>query len=219
MTVLTQIIDSHAHIFPDKIAEKASVNIGEFYSIPMRYDGTLKTLLARGETAKIDRFLVHSVATVPTQVVQINTFIADCIAAYPDKLIGFATLHPLMEHVGDEVDRAISLGLKGIKLHPDFQRFNLDDKAAYKIYEAAENRLPILIHTGDNRHGFSHPARIPVILKDFPGLKTICAHLGGWSQWKEAEQYLAGLDVYVDTSSSFYALDDDTVKRLIKFLR
>jgi predicted TIM-barrel fold metal-dependent hydrolase len=184
---LSCVIDSHTHIFPAKIAEKASGNIGAFYDIPMRFDGTLETLMKLGELNHIDRFLVHSVATAAAQVEQINTFIAESVEVHPDKLIGFATLHPDMEHIGDEVDRAVSLGLKGIKLHPDFQRFNLDDKAAYPIYEAAQDRIPILTHTGDYRHNYSNPARIPVILKDFPRLKIICAHLGGWSQWKEAE--------------------------------
>jgi predicted TIM-barrel fold metal-dependent hydrolase len=212
---LARVIDSHTHIFPAKIAVKASQNIGSFYDIPMRYDGTLETLLKLGEKEHIDQFLVHSVATAPSQVEQINNFIAESAAEYPDKLIGFASLHPDMDNIGDEVDRAISLGLHGIKLHPDFQQFNLDDKAAYKIYEAAENRIPILTHTGDNRHFYSYPARIPAIMKDFPKLKMICAHLGGWSQWLEAEQYLKGLDIWVDTSSSFFALDNDTVVRLI----
>ncbi len=192
---MAQVFDCHAHIFPDKIAVKAAQSIGAFYDIPMNYDGTLNTLLELGEKSRIEKFLVHSVATSPAQVRQINNFIADTVADYSGKLIGFATLHPKMENIGDEVDRAIGLGLSGIKLHPDFQCFNLDDKEAFAIYEAAENRLPILTHTGDYRHNYSHPARISRILENFPGTKIICAHLGGWSQWEEAEQYLKGQDV------------------------
>jgi len=210
-----RVIDCHTHIFPPKIAEKASESIGHFYDIPMKYDGTLDTLLSIGDKAHIDSYVVHSVATNPSQVEQINNFIVKSVDEHPDKLIGFAALHPDMEHIGDEVDRAVSLGLKGIKLHPDFQRFNLDDRSAYKIYEAAENRIPVLTHTGDYRQTYSHPARIPKILKDFPGLKIICAHLGGYSQWNEAEQYLKGQNVWVDTSSSFFVLDNERVEQLI----
>jgi hypothetical protein len=43
-----RIIDSHCHIYPDKIAEKASRSTGEFYHMPSRLDGKVSTLLARG---------------------------------------------------------------------------------------------------------------------------------------------------------------------------
>lgn len=212
---MLHIIDCHTHVFPAKIAEKASESIGNFYDIPMKYDGTLDTLLSIGKEANISNYVVHSVATTPAQVVQINNFIAQSVNRHPGKLIGFATLHPDMEHIGDEVDRAISLGLKGIKLHPDFQKFNIDDRSVYEIYEAAENRIPVLIHTGDYRHSYSHPSRVPNVLKDFPGLRIICAHFGGWSKWNEAEQYLKDENIWVDTSSSFYALDNEEIERLI----
>jgi predicted TIM-barrel fold metal-dependent hydrolase len=212
---MAQVIDCHAHIFPARIALRAAESIGAFYDIKMRYDGTLDTLLDIGQRACIDKYVIHSVATSPSQVEQINNFIAATVREQPGMLIGFATLHPDTERIGDELDRAIGLGLKGIKLHPDFQKFNLDDRAAYKIYEAAEGRVPILTHTGDYRHSYSHPSRVPKILKDFPGLQMICAHLGGWSQWDEARQYLKGENVWVDTSSSFFALANAELEKLI----
>jgi hypothetical protein len=38
-----KIIDIHAHIFPDKIAEKASANVGAFYNLSMKHDGKIRT--------------------------------------------------------------------------------------------------------------------------------------------------------------------------------
>ena len=210
------IIDAHAHIYPDKIAVRASASIGEFYDMPVSYDGTIDHLIELGDNAGVNMFLVQSVAVAPKNVESINDFIAKEVARKPDRFIGFGSLHPDMENAADEVERVKTMGLLGIKLHPDIQGFDIDDKIAYKIYEACEDNLPILIHTGDHRYLHSDPRRIPQILKDFPKLKLICAHFGGWSQWEEAENILAGREnIWVDTSSSMYALTADRAKELI----
>ena len=149
------IIDSHAHIFPEIIAEKASKNIGDFYGIKMRHDGTRDKLLEEGKAAGVDRFLIHSVATTPKQVESINRFIADSVRLYPDRFIGFATLHPDSENLEEEFRRAMYNGLRGIKLHPDFQNFDLGSDRAKEIYKLAEGKCPVLIHMGDKRTQFS----------------------------------------------------------------
>ena len=204
-----KIFDAHCHIFPQKIAEKASVNIGKFYGLHMDYDGSVNTLMELYKKAGVNGCLVQSVATVPAQVEHINDFIAQSVREYPHMFVGFCSLHPQMEKkaIEAEIDRAIALGLKGIKLHPDFQEFKIDDRKAYDIYEAAEGRLPILFHTGDTRFDYSSPKRLTNALKDFPKLTAIGAHFGGWSQWSDGEKYLAdNPNVYVDTSSSLYAI-------------
>ena len=211
------VIDAHAHIFPDKIAARASKGIEAFYDIPVSYDGSLSTLLELGAAGGIEAFLVQSVATVPQQVRAINNFIADCAARYPDKLIGFGALHPGLSdrELEEETEYILSLGLHGVKLHPDFQKFCIDDPAALRIYDLLQGRLPLLIHTGDYRYSYSHPARLAKVLREFPRLDVIAAHFGGWSQWKEAEEELAGKRVFVDTSSAFYELPRETARRLI----
>lgn len=211
----TTIIDAHAHIFPDRIAVKASANIGSFYDIPMRYDGTVNTLLELGRKNRIDRFVVQSVATTHEQVESINDFIAGQVKAHPDRLIGFASIHPDYPDIAGELERAVSLGLRGVKIHPDFQRFQIDSPAAMRIYEVIEGRLPILVHTGDSRFDFSKPARMARVLDRFPRLDAICAHLGGWSEWEDAVRELAGRRVWVDTSSSFYALTPEQAREII----
>lgn len=204
-----KIFDSHVHIFPNKIASKASVNIGHFYDIPMDFDGSVETQLKLMEEDGVDKCLVHSVATVAAQVSSINDFIASQVKEHSDKFVGFCTLHPDLssEEIDRETDKIISSGLKGIKLHPDFQLFNIDSREAYKIYEIAEAKsLPILFHTGDIRHGYSSPEKLVRALDDFPELTVIGAHFGGWSEWDNGVSFLAGRDnVFVDTSSSTYA--------------
>lgn len=209
------IIDAHTHIYPDKIAAKASVNIGKFYDINMHYDGSVNELLREGKAAGIDRFLVCSVATTPAQVAHINDFIAGEVQKH-DEFFGFATLHPDMEDMEAEVERIISLGLKGVKLHSDFQRFLLDEPRAMKIYELLEGRLPLLIHAGDKRYEYSKPRRIANIARAFPGLKIIAAHFGGYSEWDNAAAELAGTGVYADTSSALFMLDKRSALSMMK---
>lgn len=208
-------IDVHAHIFPDEIAGRASVSIGDFYYLPMRYDAKVSTLIDLGEKHGIDLFVVHSVATTPEQVISINDFIAQSVREHPDKFIGFATLHADFPNMEQEIDRIIGLGLKGIKIHPDFQCFKIDDRQAFKIYEAIEGRLPLLVHTGDYRFEYSKPSRLAKVMDRFPKLDVIGAHFGGWSEWNLAAKFLAGRRLYVDTSSSLYALTPQRARKLI----
>lgn len=211
------IIDSHCHIYPDKIALKASLATGRFYSIEMRYDGRISTMLEAGKEAGIDKFIAESVATTPAQVNSINNFIASAVADYPDKIIGLGALHPDSEDREGDIRSIVSLGLKGVKLHPDIQNFRLDDEKCLWMYEMCEKyKLPLLIHAGDNRYDNSNPNRILPILKQFKNLTVIAAHFGGYSVWEEAAEQLHGAEnLYVDCSSSFHRLSDDTVKKLI----
>jgi len=212
------IIDAHAHIFPSKIAEKAVAGIGKFYSeLTMEMDGTVDTLIENGKKNGIEKFVVQSVATTPSQVHSINDFIAESVKEHPDELVGFATLHPDCPDLGDEIARAVNMSLKGIKLHPDFQRFNLDCDKAMELFKLIEGKLAVLIHMGDYRYEFSKPKRLARVMDKFPNLKVIGAHFGGWSEWKDAEDCLAGRDnLWVDTSSSLYAMEPERAKELIE---
>lgn len=210
------IIDIHAHVFPDKIADKASIGIQNFYNIPVAYNGTLDKLVEVSDEAGVDKMVVFSPATTPHQVQSINDFIFACTKRYNGRIIGFMTMHPDFEDIDAEVKRCINMGLKGIKLHPDFQEFMIDDKKAYNIYEAASGKIPIIIHTGDFRYEWSKPHRLANVLNDFPNLEVIGAHFGGWSEWKDAADVFKGKNVYVDTSSTMYKVPPDKINGLIK---
>ncbi len=166
------IIDAHVHIYPEKIADKAVEGIKSFYNMHLEYDGRISTLLREGKKAGVDKFIVQSVATSWEQVKSINDFIAKSAAENPE-FIGFGTMHPDFPDIAGEVERITALGLKGIKLHSDFQRFNIDDERAFPIYEAAEGRLPILMHMGDARSDFSAPERLVKVIERFPKLTVI----------------------------------------------
>ena len=111
----------------------------------------------------------------------------------------------------------ISLGLKGVKLHPDFQQFALNEEKAFKMGEVInEGNVPVLIHCGDYRYNYSNPEQLKPFLDKFPDMVVIGAHFAGWSVWEEATEKLAGTpNLFVDLSSSLYELTSQKAKELI----
>ena len=212
-----EIIDAHAHIYPEKIAAKATDTIGVFYDIKMEMPaGTAEQLIKDGDKAGITRYVVHSVATTAHQVRSINEFIRRECEAHPE-FIGFITLHQDLseEEILAEIDFALENNLKGIKLHPDFQKFNIDDESAERFYRAAEGKLPILLHMGDDRYEYSKPARLAKMAKKYPKVNFIAAHFGGYRCWAEAPIYKGLYNVYFDTCSSLPFISAEKARELI----
>lgn len=211
-------IDSHCHIYPEKIAEKAVAGTDRFYSENSVGKGTVADLLQLGKQAGIDHFIVQSVATTPKQVKSINEFISQEVKNSNGLMTGLGTLHPDSRDINGDIEHLLELGLKGVKLHPDIQAFKIDDYRCLKIYDICEQKgLPVLMHTGDNRYDYSNPNRLLPVLNIYTSLKVIGAHLGGWSIWEEAvEAYRECPNFYVDCSSSFAYLKPDTAKKIIR---
>lgn len=212
------VIDSHCHIYPEKIAKPAVESTGRFYDMTALGDGTVNSLLSIGKSVGIDRFVVQSVATTPHQVQSINNFIATEVSNYPHTLIGLGTMHPDSTDLKGDLAHIKEMGLHGVKLHPDIQKFKIDDYRCLKIYELCEKEnIPILMHTGDYRFDYSNPNRLVPILDIYKNLTIIGAHLGGWSVWDEAVEKLSGYkNFYVDTSSSLYELPCEKAVKIIR---
>lgn len=212
-----KILDAHCHIYPDKIAEKAAEATGHFYGIPMELDGKVSTLISEGEKAGITHFLVQSVATTPKQVSSINRFIAESVENSGGKMTGFGTMHPESDDPVRDFEELVSLGLRGVKLHPDIQGFKIDDYRMLKIYELCEKHgLPVLMHCGDKRYDNSNPNRIVPIMDIYTELVMIGAHFGGYSVWDDAVSKLCGYkNFHIDTSSSLFELTSERAKEYI----
>ncbi len=210
-----EIYDGHSHIFPQKIARKAAQAIGDFYEREMRYSGESEMLIKSGSKINVRKYLVCSTATVPQQTSNINDFIINECREHSE-FIGFGTLHPDAENMDEEIEKIISGDLKGIKIHPDFQKFNIDDEKAMNIYRKIEGRLPILIHMGDDRYDFSKPYRLAKVLDEIPGLKVFAAHLGGYQCWDESIKLLSKREnVIFDTSSTLAFVSVEYAKKII----
>ena len=202
-----QIIDIHTHIYPDEIAQKATDSVRDFYGIDGGgMDGTVYSLLARGKQAGISKFVVLPVAIRPDRVQGINDFIVSQLPQHPE-FIGFGTVHAGMENLNGEVQRIMDLGLKGIKMHPDSQRFAIDDPRLFPMYEAIRGRIPVMLHMGDARYDYSHPIKLRKILDMFPGLQAIAAHFGGYSMQQTAYELLKDTDCIMDISSSMMFME------------
>lgn len=210
---MSGIIDFHAHAFPEAIAQKAVEQIGNHYSIKMRGKGLIEDLIESAKKSAVEYVVIHATATRPAQVKNINDWIAQNANGM---LIGFGTLHPDMEDIEEEFERIISMGLKGIKLHPEFQGFFADDDKMDRVYRTIGDRLPVLIHAGDENYDNSSPRRIANVLDKFPKITFIVAHLGGHKKWQEALEYLVGRNIYFDTSSALQFMDKSLAEMLIK---
>ena len=226
-----RILDAHCHIYPERVAAKAVDMTGAFYESSAAGTGVVGNLLALGSRAGVDGYVVQSVASTPHHVSSINHFIAAEVAAAGGVLTGLGAMHPDTENKAAVIEEICALGLHGVKLHPDMQRFAIDDPRIYPLYElCAERKLPILMHMGDARYDFSHPDRLHRVLSDIPDLVIVGAHMGGWDNWDYACERLAGhRNLYVDSSSSIAAagkrhglvpeivyLDHDHATRLIR---
>lgn len=213
-----KFFDVHAHVYPDRVAQRAKQSIEQFYHHPVQMDGRVETLLVQGQQAGITRHVIHSVGISWERVAAINTFIAATVAAHPDRFVGFGTMVPSHPHLGKALEDMMALGLRGVKLHPDIQHYDVDSDEAMGMLDAIADRgLPVLLHVGDDRYDFSHPEKVAYVLDRIPHLTVICAHLGGWTMWREGWRYLAGRDnVYADCSSSLFALQPREAVRIFQ---
>ena len=128
-----KLIDMHAHVYPDMIAARAARNIRDYYHLGDQMDGTISMLLERGSAAGVEHYLILPVAVKPEHVKTINNFTHQQVKGNA-RFTGFGTIHAGMENMMAEVERLESLHLKGIKIHPDCQHFNIDDPRLFPLY-------------------------------------------------------------------------------------
>lgn len=210
-----EIIDIHTHIYPNKIAQKATDSIRDFYLLDgSNMDGTVEMLLQRGQQAGISRYVVLPVSNAPNRVRSINEFLLEQTRLH-DNFIGFGTVHADMENISEEVDWILSNGLKGIKMHPDSQRFPIDDLRLFPVYDAIQGKIPVLLHMGDQRYNYSHPVRLRRILDIFPKLEVVAAHFGGYSMFHTARELLWDTDCVFDISSAMMFMERGEAERYI----
>ncbi len=216
------VIDFHTHIFPDKIAEKSIEHLEKASGITAATNGTLKGLLHSMDENGVDLSVILPVVTKPSQFESVNQFAAEVNDKYKGKLISFGGIHPDSENYKTELDTIKELGLPGIKLHPDYQGVMIDDERYLRIIKYADSlELMIVVHAGIDI-GLPKPVHCPPdrarkVMDAIHPKKMILAHMGGWKQWDEVYQLLAGEDVYFYTAFSFdYILPEQFLKILDK---
>jgi len=202
-------IDMHTHAFHTKIAEKAVKCLESHYKFPAHGKGTVEDLIFNLDQAKIDKSCVFTAATIPDQVVLANDW-AISLSENP-RFCAFGTLHPDYPGWESELDRLEKHSIKGLKFHADFQKFQLDSKKMFPIYEAISGKFIVIFHIGDVFHpdeNPSSPQKFANVLRNFPSLTAIAAHCGGYSHWEWVKEALSGFNFYMDTSSTLSFISD-----------
>ena len=209
-------IDFHCHVYPDAIAPKAADNVRHFYNGlgNPSIDGRVQTLLERGTLAGVEKFVILPVAVRPSRTRHINDFILSQVEQQP-RFFGYGTVHAGMENITGEVQYIMDNGLRGLKMHPDYQLFPIDDPRLFPVYEMAGEKLPVIFHMGDQRYDYSHPARLRKVLELFPRLRVIAAHFGGYTMYQEAAQHLKDKECFFDVSSSLMFMEEGVAERYI----
>lgn len=203
---LPKIIDFHTHTFPEKIAAKALARLQGFSGITPVTDGTISGTISRFEEFGIDMCVSLNIATSLTAHTTINNICAEDNAMYDGKMVFFGSVNPLSPDALDELDRIKTLGIKGIKVHPDYQGFYTNEKRIYPFYEkVSEIGLPIVFHAGWDCYSpndiHSTPLMNRQVALDFPNMKMVLAHFGGLNMWEQVRDLLAGLpNVWFDTA-------------------
>ena len=211
-----KIIDFHTHIYPSAIAEKATKSIEQFYGLGGGgMVGTSEQLLRVGKSVGIEQFVVLPVSIKAEHTRHINEFILGEVAEHKE-FIGFGTVHAGQENLLDEGEFIINNGLYGIKMHPDTQLFPIDDERLFPLYDMVGDKLIFMFHCGDKRYDYSHPARLRRVLDNFPKLRVLAAHFGGYSMYDTAAEYLLPTSCMFDISSSLMFMDNETQQKYIK---
>ncbi|NLE00896.1 MAG: amidohydrolase family protein [Fibrobacter sp.] len=213
-----EIVDFHAHIFPDFLAPRAIATLCFHSPNSINHtDGTKTGLQNSMHQYGVTKAVILPVATKPSQVTSINQ---GCKLITEPELIPFGALHPHTSNVTEEIAVLKEAGVKGVKFHPEYQDFYIDNKQLFPIYEQLSAAgMIVVFHAGNDPGPFTCDHALPSALKNlhqnFPKLKIVAAHLGGWKLWDEVEQTLCGLPIYFDISAISTYIQKEQFFRII----
>lgn len=214
------IIDFHVHAFPDALAEKALPLLSKCSGgIEPHYDATISGLERYLSDNHVDCAVVLNIATNPHQEKKVNDFAISLLEK--KNLIPFGSVHPDSPNALSELDRLAKAGIRGVKLHPDYQHFFVDDEKMFPIYQRiAELDLITVFHAGVDI-GYPTPVhctpeRLLRVLNLFGDTPVVAAHFGGWLLWESVLEVLCGTKVYLDTAFSSGKMPPDYAKQIIK---
>lgn len=213
------IIDFHVHCFSENIVDKAMTALTQVCDIKPVLDGRVATAVLAAKNSNIDHIVVLPIATKPSQTYKLNDW-ASQIASVESSIISFGTIHPKNEDWEYEMERIKVLGLKGIKFHPDYQDFFVDDSYMIPFYrKAAQLGLLIIFHAGRDiglpPPYHCTPDRMARVLDIVPEATFIASHMGGFDYEDDVDKYLVGKNIYFDVAYSIECLSHERIKNMI----
>lgn len=212
------LIDFHTHAFPERIAARAIDSLARASGglIPQT-DGTAASLKAEMAKDGVDIAVVQNIATNPRQQHKVNDFAIEL--DQDPALVAFGSVHPDAPDALEELERIAAAGLRGVKLHPEYQQFYADDEKMKPIYrKISELGLITLFHAGHD-YGFpppyhAMPEHLLRALKWFDS-PVVAAHWGGLGCGAEVLDKLCGENIYFDLAFGYSALARDTAQSII----
>ena len=214
------IIDFHVHAFPDALAAKALPLLSKCSGgVKPNYDATISGLESYLAKNNVDYAVVLNIATNPHQEKKVNDFAISLLEK--KNIIPFGSVHPDSPNALSELERLAKAGIRGIKLHPDYQHFFVDDEKMFPIYKKiAELGFITVFHAGVDI-GYPNPVhctpeRLLRVLDLFDDAPVVAAHFGGWLLWDSVLEDLCGTQAYLDTAFSSGKMPPDYAKELIK---
>lgn len=211
------IIDAHAHVWPDKIAELA-LSANRLPELNARGDGTVSGLEADMAASGVSVSCCLGIANEARHVDSVNRFVAGLTS---DTRFGFGTVHVDLS-VEENMASLRRHGVRAVKIHPLFQGFALDDPRLWSIFEAFGDEIAVITHVGEGgspeANRLSSPKMIADIARQFPALRLMACHFGGYKILDDAEEMLNGADVVLETSwpPSLSTLRPERVRDLIR---
>lgn len=217
------VVDFHTHIFPEKIAAGTIAKLENIAHVSAFTDGREESLVASMKEAGVDLSVVLPVVTRPEQFGTVNEFAAQLNEKYQDKphrLLSFGGIHPDTLDFKRELRVIKNLGLKGIKLHPDYQNTYFDDIKYMRILDyASELGLVSVVHAGVDigypNHIRCTVKRIRRVIDEVAPEKMVLAHYGAFGLWDEVEQLVAGDNVYFDTAYTLGFIGEEQFHRIL----
>lgn len=214
------IIDFHVHAFPDALAAKALPLLSKCSGgVKPNYDATISGLESYLAKNNVDYAVVLNIATNPHQEKKVNDFAISLLEK--KNIIPFGSVHPDSPNALSELERLAKAGIRGIKLHPDYQHFFVDDEKMFPIYKKiAKLGFITVFHAGVDigypKPVHCTPERLLRVLDLFDDAPVVAAHFGGWLLWDSVLEDLCGTKVYLDTAFSSGKMPPDYAKELIK---
>lgn len=215
------IIDFHTHAFPDSLAERAVQILLEDgqkkYDVNAYLDGKISSLISSMDANGIEKSIICSIATKPSQFDPIFRWSKQISS---ERIIPFPSLHPDSQNAADLVRKISAEGFRGVKFHPYYQEFSIDEKRLFPLYEELQKQgLIVVMHTGFDlafeRSRKCDPEKILHVLDAFPNLKLVTTHLGAWEDWEEVERHISGKKIYMEISFSLDCMPKETARRII----
>lgn len=198
------VIDFHTHCFPDRISERAMDSLSANSGLIPYTDGTADGLKSLMKQDGVDVSVVLSIATNAKQQESVNNFAASIQC---DSIVAFGSVYPDAENVLEELERIHALGLRGVKFHPEYQNFFVDDEKMKPIYKKiSQLGLITVFHAGED-YGYmppyhATPERLKKALSWFDA-PVVAAHWGSQGMGQETLAHLCGLDIYFDTAFGY----------------